>query len=305
MFEHGVWMAQSAMAALMPDTRELTVESLLEKYRTPTSHFINIQGQQLHYTDVGQGPVLLCLHGIYGASQDFAPLSAELQKDYRIISVDLPNFGLSAGYTGRWHKHLISALLCNLLDALQIEQCAVLGNSLGGYFAYRFCADYPARISHLVLCGSAGFWFTPPLALLSFAAGSAGIAALRSNLPRSLMDHLVSLAVYDKTLATTALLDRFYELSLCTGHRVGMAGMLRFISQHVATDNACLATIKQPVLVLWGQEDEWIPVQHSEQFAAAMPQSEVHILQACGHMPMYEKPEQCAALLRDFYFLEQ
>lgn len=301
MFEHGLWMAQSAMAALMPDTRELTVESLLEKYRTPASHFINIQGQQLHYTDEGRGPVLLCLHGIYGASQDFVKLREKLQTQYRIICLDLPNFGLSAACTDHWHKHLLSNLLEAFLDALQVTSCAVLGNSLGGYFAYRFCADYPARVSHLVLCGSAGFWFTPPLALLSFAAGSAGIAALRSNLPRSLMDHLVSLAVYDKTLASPAFLNRFYELSLYTGHRVGMASMLRFISQHVATDNACLATIKQPVLVLWGQEDEWIPVQHSEQFAAAMPQSEVHILQACGHMPMYEKATECAELITQFF----
>lgn len=301
MFEHGMWMAQSAMAALMPDTRQLDAQQLIEKYRSAASRFINLQGQVVHYTDEGQGPVLLCLHGIYGASQDFTHLREALAGRYRIICVDLPNFGLSAGYSGRWHAHVVPDLLGNLLDALQIETCAVMGNSLGGYFAYRFCAHYPARVSHLILCDSAGFWFTPPLAMLSFAAGSAGIAPLRSNLPRSLMDHLVTLALYDKNLANEALLTRFYEMSLFPGHRQGMAGMLQFISQHVATDNACLAGIKQPALVIWGQEDEWIPSEHATRFAQMMPQTQVEIIAACGHMPMYENAAHCAKLIADFY----
>lgn len=301
MFEHGIWMAQSAMAALMPDTRELQAEYLLEKYRVSASRFINLQGQVLHYTDEGSGPVLLCLHGIYGAVQDFAKLRETLQADYRIICVDLPNFGLSAPCQQQWQQNLLSNLLAALLDALHISQCAVLGNSLGGYFAYRFCADYAARVSHLILCDSGGFWFTPPLASLSFALGSAGIAPLRSNLPKSLMDHLVTLSFYDKSLADEDLLNRFYELSLYPGHRQGMAALLPFISRHLINDHACLNDIYQPALIIWGAQDEWIPAEHAAKFAAYLPRAQVSLIEACGHMPMYEKPLQCAQLLRAFY----
>lgn len=305
MFEHGIWMAQSAMAALLPDTRELEAEYLLAKYRAPSSRFINIQGQVLHYTDEGSGPVLFCLHGIYGAVQDFSKLREALRADYRIICVDLPNFGLSAACSVPWHPHLLSHLLAGLLDALQIPHCAVLGNSLGGYFAYRFCADYPQKVSHLILCDSGGFWFTPPLASLSFAFGSAGIAPLRSNLPKSLMDHLVTLSFYDKTLADEDLLNRFYELSLYPGHRQGMAAFLPFISRYLTNDHDCLKNINQPALIIWGAEDEWIPAEHAAKFAAYLPKTQVSLIPACGHMPMYEKPQVCAELLRDFYAVRQ
>lgn len=293
-----VWNTMSAM--FFQDTRTIPLAELKQKYQLDDSSFINVKGLNVHYRDSPcrqnpEAPVLLCLHGIFSSLHTWQKWIDELNDRFHIISIDLPNFGLTGPFPfPKINDNTYPDFLCDLLDALKIKKCHIAGNSLGGFFSYSFAAKYPERVEKMILLDSAGFFFIPPLALVSWGIPFAGWVAENMNPPKSLVFDLIRQAYANEELPDQEELTRYYEMMLRPGNRQGGSHILRFVRNRLGFDTQCLKQIQIPTLVMWGEQDKWIPLRHTKNFKKALPNCQVITYSDCGHMPMEEKPELSA-----------
>lgn len=306
MLKQTLWAWNSMSAMFFQDTRTIPLATLKQKYQLDDSYFININGLNVHYRDNPcrqnpEAPVLLCLHGIFSSLHTWQKWIDELNDRFRIISLDLPNFGLTGPFPdNKLSDDSYPEFLHNFLDALKIDKCHIAGNSLGGFFSYSFAARYPERIEKMILLDAAGFLFMPPLALVSWGAPLGGWVAENSNPPQSLVYHLIRQAYAKAERASEDELLRYYEMMLRPGNRQGGSKILQFVRNRFGFDTSCLKTIEIPTLVMWGEEDNWIPIRHTKNFEKALKNCQVIKYSDCGHMPMEEQPEISARDAAEF-----
>jgi pimeloyl-ACP methyl ester carboxylesterase len=103
-------------------------------------------------------PAVIMLHGFGSSLHTWEPLAQALQSDYRVIRFDLPGSGLSEPDTTRDYSDARTLdLLAALMDRLGVAQASLIGNSIGGRISWRFAAQYPQRVTKLVLISPDGF----------------------------------------------------------------------------------------------------------------------------------------------------
>ena len=115
----------------------------------------------IHYQVFGEGKPLVLIHGsgpgACGWSNFFLNVDAFVAQGYQVILPDLPGYGFSDKPTDKQYTlDYFVGYLGELLDSLDIEQAALVGNSLGGAIAMGFALAQPARVSHLIMMGSGG-----------------------------------------------------------------------------------------------------------------------------------------------------
>jgi len=186
-----------------------------------------------------------------------------------------------------------------VLEKLGIKQAILAGNSLGGAVAWKTAADYPDRVSKLILVDSAGYPYEPESIPIGFRLAQIRALAplLQRLLPRSLIESSVRNVYADPSKVTPELVDRYYELTLREGNRKALgdrfkAGNERFSSQ--------IKQVKQPALVLWGAQDRLIPVAQAQLFAKDIAGSQLQVFDGLGHVPHEEDPARTVAAARAF-----
>jgi pimeloyl-ACP methyl ester carboxylesterase len=276
--------------------------SVLEaKYVKGDSRFVDLpDGFHVHYREDGDpgARLLVLLHGFGDSYTSWEGWVAALQGQFHIISLDFPGHGL----TRAPHGYEISAAgLADFIDEfaaqLSLPKFAVAGNSMGGGAAWQLAVRYPQRINALILVDAAGFPNEKPpgevplaFRLLKYPLGR---AFLRNIDNRPLIDSGLKIDVYDKSLITPALVDRWAEFQRAPGHRaILMASNLGGFAQASAQ---VLRDIKVPTLILQGENDVLIEPASAGKFAAAIASSKVILYPQVGHLPQIEIPERSAA----------
>ena len=287
---------------LWGETGAIPLEELRSRLETPESRYIELQGMQVHYRDAGASdkPVLILLHGIFSSLHTWNEWTHLLQDDFRVISIDMPNFGLTGPHPRGMFKHIFSDFLDEFTDALNIERCYMAGNSLGGWMTWEFAARFPHKVEKLILIDSAGFFFVPPPGLIALGMPLAGWMASHIVLPRSVMYSSIRSTYANPARLDRETLNRYYELMLRPGNRAAGSAVLRYIRNRAGFDNSLLSQVQQPVLVMWGKNDSWIPPSHVMRFRQRLPQAEVMMVDDCGHLPMEEWPQKTADECRRF-----
>ena len=116
------------------------------------SRFLQIDDITLHYRDQGQGPALVALHGICDSLHTWDGWYEVLKNDFRFIRLDLPGFGLTGMVPAQYYNpDKYSMILEKFLAALNVDDFALAGNSLGGYFSWKFALEHPGRVKKLIL----------------------------------------------------------------------------------------------------------------------------------------------------------
>ena len=280
--------------------RQQSAESLSNWSQTP-SLFVEVNGLRVHYRDEGEGPVLVLLHGLFSSLHTWEKWVNLLQDRYRIIRIDVPNFGL----TGPFPNHKVDdqtymQFLEDFVAALKLERFHLAGNSLGGYFAYQYASRYPHRVNRLVMLNAAGYFFIPPAALITWGMPLLGRMADYTEAPYGLFASLVRRAYADPSKATADEIRRYNELLHRDGNRAAGGRLIRHIRNRVGFDTSRTHLLTMPTLIMWGDQDHWIPVRHAPKYHHAIPGSELIVYPNVGHMPMEEIPEQSARDLIQF-----
>jgi len=286
-----------------PDIPYATLEA---KYTDAASHFVDLPGgYHVHYQDDGDPnlPVLVLLHGFGDSYTSWEGWVRELKTRRRIISLDFPGHGLTrAPQDSVLRGDSLADFVDSFAAKLALPKFAVAGNSMGGGVAWQLAVRHPERIDALILVDAAGFANDKPPSEVPLAFRilqyPIGRAFLRNIDNRPLIREGLKTDVYDKSLITPAVVDRWAEFQRAPGHRAILMNV-NLGAQSAATA-AQLSTIKVPTLILWGADDPLIEPAAAGKFAAAIPGSKVIIYKQVGHLPQIEIPARSAADVLEF-----
>ncbi len=276
---------------------------------TPDDGFLTVDGIRVRYRDEGarDRPPILLLHGIGRSLEDWEGLYGRLAVDHRVISVDLPGFGLSERTAGRYSLESLARFVIAALDTLgEHRPLHVVGNSLGGAVAMKISALEPQRVRSLVLANSAGFGKEVTIALRILAIRPLGRRLMKDK-SRKVAYRTERALFYDRKFVTEERLDHAQEVSRNPGRDdvllavAGHLGTFRGVRRRWRTQLlGTIAAQHKPTLVVWGDEDRILPASHLEHARQIFPHAEFHLFERTGHMPQIEREEEFDALVRRF-----
>jgi pimeloyl-ACP methyl ester carboxylesterase len=288
-------------AALYLWTPDKSKAELEKTYNSPKNAYVSVLGVNMHYQDTGPSknviPILF-LHGFGSSLQTWDTWAQALSDDYRVISVDLPGFGLtgedpSGIYTDQRSVEVLEAFL----KALQIPKVVLVGNSMGGKFAWQFAARYPNQVAKLVLISPDGY--ASPGIEYGKKPDVPAIADLyRYFFSKTFLAMNLEPAYANSKTLNDALVNRYYDLMLAPGVR---GAILARMQQTVLQDPVpSLASIQVPTLLIWGEKDAFIPISNSNDYLKVMPNVKRVSLPNIGHLPQEEQPSIGLAALKEF-----
>ncbi|HLL70391.1 MAG TPA: alpha/beta hydrolase [Pyrinomonadaceae bacterium] len=270
------------------------------------SRFVEIEGVRVHYQEAGErgAPAVLLIHGFCASNfvwnESLVPLA---EAGFRVIAPDLMGFGFSGKpREGHYTIETQARMICGLMDALGVERAAFVGSSYGGAISAVCALDHASRVERLVLVGSVSNDEIVRRPLLRFAA-------------TPLVGELVAPVLLDvrqfvkQRLRTTYAAQNGHLLSdvRVAAHRLPLRAaathraILRTIRGWSATRIEREAgRIRQPTLLVWGAEDDAVPLHHGERLHELIKDSRLFVFPNCGHLPQEERPREFAALVAEF-----
>ncbi|MGX5359262.1 alpha/beta fold hydrolase [Kocuria sp. KH4] len=260
-----------------------------------------------------EAPPVVLLHGIGRSLEDWSAAHELLARDHRVLSTDLPGFGLSPAGPEKPGLGAFARAVVGVLDAVGEERPVhLMGNSLGGAVAMTVATEHPERVASLLLANSAGFGReanVSPLPMLWAALSRLPLVGRRFRpLARAAAVRSNRNCFFDPALATPELLRHAARVGAQPDFRATFLGTYRSIGLPVVGvlpgwRRALLERIRAsglPVLVLWGEADAVLPAHHAEAAAAALPEARLHVFPDTGHMPQIERTAELVALAREF-----
>ncbi|HQR94619.1 MAG TPA: alpha/beta hydrolase, partial [Sediminibacterium sp.] len=284
--------------------KDIPVENLKQLYANTSSQFIPLMGMNVHYRDEGNStdsiPIVL-IHGTSSSLLTWDSVVDNLKDKHRIIRMDLPAFGLTGpnpfkDYSFDYYTHFVDSFLLKL----SVNKCIIIGNSLGGGIAWHYALAYPQKVAKLVLVDASGF------SSLSKSKGALGFKIAQTPVlnqivkfvtPRFLVRKSLEDVYADDSRISDSLVDIYFKMTLREGNRSALIDRMRAGFQN---ESEKIATLKTPTLIIWGEEDQLIPIEHAYRFQKAIPNSQLSVFKSVGHVPMEEAPKQFSTTLTNF-----
>jgi len=241
------------------------------------------QQDKFKFLEEGTGEPLVLLHGLFGALSNFKDLIEYFRAHYKVVVPLLPLFELDILSTSVGG---LAKYVHRFLETRGYEGVHLLGNSLGGHVGLVHILKHPQRIKSLTLTGSSGL----------FENGMGDTYPRRGD-----YDYIrkkTELTFYDPAMATEELVNEVFEI---TRNRIKVIKIIALAKSAIRNNLGDeLNHIKQPTLLIWGQNDSITPPFVAKEFQRLIPNSELHFVDKCGHAPMMEQPHEFNELLHKF-----
>lgn len=297
-------MLQSFLEKTIGYSSGYLLEQLKKKYTTKESQFVSIDGMQLHYRQTGKGPTLLLVHGIGSSLHTWSEWHDILSKDFTVVSLDIPGFGLTGGHPYKDYSFaMYNRVFDQLLDHLQVKKAYMVGNSLGGLLTWNYALHAPERLNKMVLMNAAGFVTTKSeMADIGFHLTIHPFTKKITHYitPKSLVKSSYQNAIYDATLITDKKVDTYYDLLLRKGNRENFSVILDNLILTNRDYTGTIRKVQTPTLIMWGEEDRLLNVSSAYKFKNSIEGSKLLIYEKVGHLPMEEIPERSALDTKSF-----
>jgi pimeloyl-ACP methyl ester carboxylesterase len=269
---------------------------------------IELHGRRVIYRIAGSGPPIVLIHGMLNSSSHWRSVALSLADRYTVIAPDLIGHGDSAAPRGDYSLGAHAASIRDLLSAIGIDRATIVGHSLGGGVAMQFFYQFPQRVERLVLVSSGGLGReVSPLLRTAALPGMAALLALTIH-PRlvgalwragdRLRTRRVSIGVYLQAIARALRPLENAEAQGAFLHT--LRSVIDVHGQRVAATDRLYLLESMPTLIVWGERDNTIPIEHGRRAHEATPNSSFRTLPAAAHFPHLEDPEGLSALLREF-----
>ncbi len=294
-------LALSVWLAWTPDKTE---QVLLQSYSRPGTARLMVHQQPVFVQDSGQreAPAILLLHGFGASLQAWDDWAPALEKNLRVLRIDIPGFGLSGPAVNQDYSDAADvARVIAVMDQLGVQQVIVAGHSMGGRIAWNLAAAHPERVSQLVLISPDGF--PDPNAK---SDKTYEVPALLGLLPYSLPKWALRMggvapAFADDSQLTPQMMQRYHDMMLAPGVRTALLDRMRQTRNSDPVSR--LQSIKVPTLLIWGEKDAFIPVSNAQDYLKAMPQATLVTLPGVGHVLHEEAPQASVQAVLDFLSL--
>ena len=269
---------------------------------------VELHGHRAIYRIAGDGPPIVLIHGMINSSRHWEQVARRLAGDYTVVAPDLIGHGDSATPRGDYSLGAHAAAIRDLLAVIGVDRATVVGHSLGGGVALQFFYQFPQRVERLALVSSGGLGHevSPMLrtaalpgvkALIAAAAHPGMLAAIERGAdrmrakgnPRGVYLNAVARALkpLERPGAREAFLQTLRSVIDVRGQRVSARDRLHLLSDF-------------PTLIVWGERDNTIPIEHGREAQRLIRGSRFETLPRAAHFPHLEDPEGLATVLRDF-----
>jgi pimeloyl-ACP methyl ester carboxylesterase len=241
------------------------------------------QVDKFKFVEEGEGEVLLLLHGLFGAMSNFEHLVDHFSKKFKVVVPILPLFDLDIFHTsvGGLEKYVQK-----FIESRGYNNIHLLGNSLGGHVALVHILKHPSLIKTLILTGSSGL----------FENGMGDSYPKRGDY--EYIKKKTELTFFDPAMATKELVDEVFEITVSRVKVIKIIALAKSAIRNNLGEE--LNQIKQPTLLVWGENDIITPPFVGKEFNKLIPNSELHFINKCGHAPMMEVPEEFNQILDGF-----
>lgn len=257
-------------------------------------------GLTLHYLDIGQGPTIVWLHGSGPGAGGFSNFKGNYpvfeKAGYRNIVLDLPGFGRSDKPDDvNYDLDFFVTNLKYVLDEIGVDQCTLLGNSLGGAIALGFTLANPERVSNLILMAPGGveeretyFQMEGIKRMVEvYGEGPMGVDQMRK---------VMSLQLFDPSQLPESILEERAAVAVLQPENL-------FSTMMVPNMTKQLAEITCPILGFWGINDKFNPASGTFKCLENAPNCRFTLLNQCGHWVQVEHQKlfnrQCLDFLQD------
>lgn len=241
------------------------------------------QQDKFKYIEEGTGEPLVLLHGLFGALSNFKDLIEYFRQHNKVVVPMLPLLDMDILHTSVGG---LAKFVHRFLEARNYEGVHLLGNSLGGHVGLVHTLKHPQRIKSLILTGSSGL----------FENGMGDSYPKRGDY--EYIKKKTELTFYDPKTATKELVDEVYSI---TNNRMKAIKIIALAKSAIRNNlGEELNQIKQPTLLIWGNNDIITPPFVAQEFHKLIPNSELHFVDKCGHAPMMEVPDEFNAILHRF-----
>jgi len=289
------------VALFFGQPKTLTLGEIESEYSTPESRFIDLGGVRTHYTKEGAGPVVVLLHASFMNLRAWDEVATTLADTHRVVRLDF----LTSGLTGPEPNDQYSfdrnlELVEGLMQALDIEEFALVGTSSGGIVAFNYAARYPDKVSRLILINSAGLprnASTDP----NRARGNPLINWFKRRYPtHNTVRDTLDINFIEPHEPPDWLVNMTYDMQRREGLQREAA--LLFANFKTGEPQQVLSQVRAPTLVAWGLENQTVFHLQADVFAQWLTNAP-HLVKkypGLGHYPYIEEPARIAEDIADF-----
>jgi 2-hydroxy-6-oxonona-2,4-dienedioate hydrolase len=239
--------------------------------------------ERFKYCEVGKGETIVLLHGLFGALSNFNELIAHFSTHYTVSIPILPLYDLELEHTSVMG---MVDYIEQFIDYKKYDKVHLIGNSLGGHIAQIYILQNPDRVKTLTLTGSSGLFEN----------------SLGDTYPRKSDYEYVKKKTEgtfgDAKFATKELVDEVFEIVNNRNKAIRMVVLAKSALRHNLREE--ITKMQLPVCLIWGKEDSITPAFVGEEFHKLLPNSELNIIEHCGHAPMMERPKEFNEILERF-----
>ncbi|MBI9075338.1 MAG: alpha/beta hydrolase [Desulfatibacillum sp.] len=267
--------------------------------------YVRVDGVRLRYTELpGPGEDVVLIHGFASSSYTWEELAPILHKQgYNVWTLDLKGFGCSEKpRDGKYDPYSLMEDVVKWMDAVGLEKAVMVGNSLGGGIASLMAMVYPEKVSRLVLINSLAAYDIPHPLIIRLSHFPMAPILARFAVSREVVRYYLKQVFFNSRLVTPEKVEAYYHALCSPGCLYAQTLVARSMTpepfrRFMGGDY----TIKAPVLVIWGEDDNWIPLRYGRQLLeAGLGNGAFVVLPECGHMPQEEKPADTAKAILHF-----
>lgn len=242
------------------------------------------QEGKFKYIEEGNGEILLLLHGLFGALSNWKDVLEHFSKKYKVVIPLMPIFEMNIFSL---HVDGLSDFIHEFITYKKYDKVNLLGNSLGGHVALVYVKKHPEKVKTLLLTGSSGLYEN----------------AMGGSYPKKgdkeFIREKVAYTFYDPKTATDELVDEVFQTVNDRGKVLRILSMAKSAIRHNMRKD--IPKMSLPVCLIWGKNDHITPAAVGEEFHSLFQNSELFLLDKCGHAPMMERPVEFNELADLFY----
>jgi len=269
---------------------------------------MSLHGRRVIYRIAGSGPPVVLIHGMLNSSSHWQAVARQLAGSYTVVAPDLIGHGDSAAPRGDYSLGAHAASIRDLLAAIGIEQATIVGHSLGGGVAMQFFYQFPQRVERLVLMSSGGLGReVSPMLRTAALPGVSGLLSLtiHPRVVQSMWDR--GARMRERGVGSgeylQAIARALRPLQNADARQAFLHTLRSVIDVHgqrvSATDRLYLLE-SVPTLIVWGERDHTIPLEHGRRAHEAIPGSHFRTLPKAAHFPHLDDPDGVAEVLLKF-----